>query len=432
MNRLRSHVPGLLFPSPMFISMLFGSWAAGSIEAGEVPAPGLQFSLARSVQNSQRITFSKHVAPIFQRSCQNCHRPGEVAPMSLLSYGEARPWAKSIRRMVRSREMPPWDADPNIGRYVNDPTLSEEEVETIVRWVDTGAAPGNPADLPPPLEFPTEREWNIGEPDLILTMRIEHVVPAEGYDRYPSFYLATGLTEERWVRAVEIKPGNRRVIHHVMAYVEQERDDGERSRGGRTNGSLMIEYAVGNRGDIFPPGTGKLLKPGSVIRLESHYHSSGVEERDRTSIGFRFYPKGESPRPVISRGISDRDLAIPAGADNVKAEAWFRLPYRARIISFQPHMHYRGKSMILEAIFPDGRTEILSSVPTFKFNWQITYAFETPPVVPAGTELHMVAYHDNSPNIAYNPDPSALVRWGQQTTDEMAIGWTDIVYLDEE
>lgn len=349
--------------------------------------------------------------------------------MPLFTYEEARPWAKSIRRKVAARDMPPWDADPAIGEYINDPRLTDEEVETIVTWVDTGARRGKPGDMPPPLEFPDE-EWSIGTPDLILTMDEEFVIPAEGYDRFPTFYLPTGLTEERWVKAVEIRPGNRKLIHHVMAYVVQDDDGDDWGWGGR-HGNLMIEYAVGNRGDVFAEGTGRLLKPGSEIRFSSHYHSSDKEESDQTSIGFKFYPEGAKPKLVIAKGISARDLYIKAGESDARHEAWFTLNRPARIVSFQPHMHYRGKAMNLEAVYPDGRTEILSAVPTFKFNWQITYTFKNPPLVPAGTQLHMISYHDNSEGNPHNPDAATEVWWGPQTTDEMAIGWTDFVYLDD-
>jgi hypothetical protein len=381
--------------------------------------------------DAKTLTYSRDVAPILRRACEKCHRPGEAAPMSLQTFEEVRPWAKAIGKQVRTREMPPWDVLHGEDKWVNDPSLSDEEIAIVTGWVAAGAPEGNPADLPAAAVFSTG--WTIGEPDLILTPVFPYEVPPDGNDRFEFVSLPTGLTEERWVSAVQVLPGDRKVVHHVMAYVEQEDEYSEEwgSRRGR-RGNLMTEFAVGNSGDVFKEGTGKLLKPGSSIMLEIHYHPYGEPTIDRTQIGFKFHPKGAPARRVISKGISTRDLHIPAGEPSRRSEADYYLRQPAEIISFQPHMHCRGKSMDLEAILPDGTRQMLCSVPTFNFNWQITYTFKTPPLLPAGTTLYVTALHDNSASNPNNPDPTTDVWWGPQTTDEMMIGWTDIVFHDEE
>ena len=398
-------------------------------------------------QATQRVpvTFAKDIAPIFQRSCQQCHRPGQIAPMSLLSYEESRPWAKSIKQRVAKREMPPWHADPNAGLpYAGDVSLSDEEINAIVAWADAGAPRGNPGDMPPPVAFPADDEWGIGEPDLVLTMAEAYEIPAEGPDQFVNFFLPTGLTEDRYIKAVEVMPSTegRKNIHHVMAYAIQDEgdyigvevDDRPRVRddGSRT-GTIIMEYAVGNRGDIFPEDTGRPLRAGADVRFNIHYHSSGEVVRDRTSIGFVFHPEDYVPKHrIISTRIMTTNLDIPAGAENARHDAYFRLDKPAKVINFQPHMHYRGKSMYLEAIGLNGRPEMLCSVPAYDFYWQITYPFEEPPVYPAGTLLHVVSHHDNSEYNLDNPDPELWVGWGQNTTDEMAIGWTDFIYITDE
>jgi len=350
--------------------------------------------------------------------------------MSLLRPEEVRPWAKAIKAQTTARRMPPWGADRTIGEFINDPSLTDEEIATLAAWADGGAPLGDVSRLPPPPVF--NDGWRMGEPDLVLTMAEEYALVADGPDRFEYFELPTGLAEERWVRAVEIRPGNRKIVHHVMAYVQQN-DPGETALGwGDRHGNLMIEYAVGNDGDRFPPGAGRLLRPGSTIVFQIHYHPYGEIARDRTSIGFKFHPSGAGLRRVRARGIASRHLYIPPGAAEVVTETWERFDRPIRVISFQPHMHCRGRAMTLEAILPEGGRRMLCSVPYFDFNWQITYTFREPPLLPAGTTLHVTARHDNSEANPNNPDPTRAVQWGRETTDEMAIGWTDFVFADED
>lgn len=379
------------------------------------------------------VTFSNQVVRIFQNSCQNCHRPGWAAPMPLLTYQQARPWAKSIKQKVLLREMPPWFADREIGEYHNDPSLTEHEIQTIARWVDAGAPEGNPSDLPPPLNF--DKEWNIGQPDLILAMDEEYEVEATGEDRYVEFSLPTGLTEDRYVRAVEVRPGDPKVVHHVLVFVHQpdDFDFSEEFAFGNTIGSggtLVTEYALGNLGDVFPPGTGRLLKAGSELRLEIHYHPSGEATRDRTRIAFTFHPRGAEPKRVISRAIGNFRFRLPANASGVKTEAEYRFERAVDLLSFQPHMHGRGKAMTMTALYPDGKTEVLSSIPRYDFSWQLTYHFAEPRRLPAGSVLQVTGLHDNSAENPNNPDPNVPVFFGRTATDEMMHCWTDFVYVD--
>ena len=402
-------------------------------------------------------TFTRDVAPIFQRSCQRCHRPGTSAPMSLLTFAESRPWAKSIKRRVASREMPPWHIDRSVGVYDPDPSLSDEEIATIVGWVDSGAPRGRAEDLPPPIDWPGDEAWEFGEPDLVVEMEEEMVVPAEGPDLFPNFVAESGLEEDRYIRWIEVKPSRagRESVHHIIVYAIQddadyigedrvERDDDPTrvDSSGNPLGSLLIEYAVGNTGDVYSDGTGKLLKAGAKIRFGSHYHSTGEEIRDRTRVGFGFYPKGVVPKHrIISTRIfaglrSDdgrlNELSIPPGASDVRHDGYRVLPRPAKIISFQAHMHYRGQGMELEAVHLDGRRELLTRIDNYDFNWQIAYPYKDPPVFPAGTVLHVTSWHDNSADNPHNPDPTAWVGWGNRTVDDMAIGWTNFVYLSEQ
>ena len=412
---------------------------------------------AAAEADAAQVTFNRDVAPILERSCQRCHRPEMAAPMSLLTYDSARPWAKSIKRRVASREMPPWHIDRSIGEYEPDPSLSDEEVATIVAWVDGGAMRGDPSDLRPPVEFPSAIEWEFGEPDLVVTMQEEMVVSAGGPDVYPSFVADSGLGEDRYIRWIEVKPSipGRQSVHHIIVYaiqddieyvgddrVEGDDDPTRLHADGQRQGSLLIEYAVGNTGDIYAEGTGKLLMAGAQIRFSSHYHPIGEELRDRTAVGFGFYPKGIVPkhRIVSTRlfaglpggGGRFNQLSIPPHASNVRHDGYRVLPRPIKLISFQAHMHYRGKAMELEAIHLDGRREPLTNIDRYDFNWQIVYPYKNPPVFPAGTVLHVTSYHDNSAANPHNPDPSAWVGWGNRTIDDMAIGWTNFVYLNDE
>ena len=349
--------------------------------------------------------------------------------MSLLSYEDVRPWAQAIRNAVAARRMPPWYADPQYGEFLDDPSLSEAEIKDIVAWVDAGTPRGNPAHEPLTLEFTDE--WTIREPDLVLTMPTRAHVKARGRDRFKRIALDPGLSEDKWIQAVEIRPGNHKVVHHAIAYViQKEHKERQWSRMLRRNGYLLSEYSAGNQGDVYPEDAGRLLKVGSRILLEIHYHPYGVEAYDQTRIALRFHSDPAQVRSrVVSKALTNYKLTIPAGVPNYQHVSATTFDHSFRLLSFQPHMHFRGKSMRLDAIYPDGSTEVLASVPRYNFYWQIAYTYVNPPLIPSGTVLRVTSVLDNSKDNPLNPDPTVDVRWGPNAVDEMAIGWIDI--LDE-
>lgn len=378
---------------------------------------------------SKEVTFAKDVAPILQAKCQVCHRPGSIGPMSLLRYEDARPWARAIRLRVSRREMPPWHLDKNVGiqKFKNDRSLTDEQIDTIVKWVDVGAPLGNVKELPPPVQWPNDDLWTIGTPDLLVTFPNEHVMYANGPDWWVDYEADTGLTEDRWIKAVETKPSKagRRIVHHGGASLVEE--NGSRSP--------LSEYAVGKYGDIFPENTGRLIKAGAKISFNMHYHSVGAEIRDRTTVAFIFYPKGTVPKYKVvdpNMGGLFYELDIPPNTVT-RHDRYFRLPKPARLISFQPHMHMRGKAMTMEAIYPDGKMEMLSSVDRFDFNWHVAYVYEddVAPLLPAGTVLHTIGIHDNTAAHRGNPDPTLWVGWGNRSIDDMLQCHMELVYLDE-
>jgi hypothetical protein len=387
-------------------------------------------------------TFTKDVAPIFYKSCVNCHRPGQVAPMSLLTYETARPWARSIKDRTSRREMPPWHVDESVGiaDYKDDPSLSEAEIRTIARWADGGAPMGNPADQPRTPTFQADEEWSIGKPDLVIEAP-KYLVKANMADWFGSFYVDSGLTEDRWVKAIEVKPGDKRVVHHTIVYSLQDDEEElkmfvpEREQDGfnRNAGTRLIEYAIGNLGDVYDDGTARLVKAGARIHFSAHYHAIAEDVTEQTRVGIVFYPKGYKPKYIIQNKLMGAsNLDIPPGDPDVRNDAYFTLKRPAKLLLFQPHMHYRGKAMAIEAIYPDRRVELLSYVPRFDVMWQVTYAYKNPPVFPAGTVLHQTSWHDNSASNKRNPDPTNWVGSGNRTIDEMSIAHIDFIYLSDD
>jgi hypothetical protein len=371
------------------------------------------------------VTFTKDVAPILQKSCQNCHHPGSIGPMSLLTYEEARPWARSIKQKVSLRDMPPWFIDRTVGiqKFKNDESLSDREIATIVKWVDSGASQGNLADMPPARTFDDSDKWHIGKPDLLVSMPVEHTVTAEGSDWWGDFVGDTGLKEDRYIKAVETKPlpEARPVVHHAATNILNFED------GDDFNGSFLNEYAVGKNGDIFPENAGRLLKAGSKIRFNMHYHAVGEEIKDRTTVAFVLYPKGYVPKYVLNTrqvGLT-QDLDIPAGDANVRHDGYTRMEKPARITAFQAHLHNRGKAQCLEAIYPNGRVQLFNCINRYQFGWHIVYVYDddVAPLVPAGTILHVTSWHDNSANNKFNPDPKNWVGYGHRSSDDMSFSW---------
>jgi len=402
--------------------------------------PALFFSAALAVpglafgQTPARAaaTFTKDVAPILQRSCQHCHRPGSIAPMSLVTYEDIRPWARSIRARVTRREMPPWHVDRTVGisKFKDDISLTDGEIATIVGWIDAGMPRGNAADMPLPRQFADWEWWNIGKPDLIVTLPADVTVPPAAADFWTNIEAESGLAEDRYIKAVEVKPGpdsGIRVVHHAVASLI--------SPDGSPTGGTLVEYAVGKNGDIYPEHAGRLMKAGSKINFNMHYHSVGEAITDRTRIGIVFYPKGVVPKHIMTTILSPNadDLDIPAGADNVRSDAYFRMARNSRLVGFMPHMHNRGKRQCIEAIYPNMVVEQFNCV-NYDFQWQIVYNYadDVAPLLPAGTIIHVTSWHDNSAANRNNPDPRNWVGFGHRTTDDMARHWLTFYPMSDE
>lgn len=384
--------------------------------------------------SAPKVTFSKDVAPILQRSCQNCHHPGSIAPMSLMTYQDVRPWARSIRERVVRREMPPWYVERNIGihKFKNDPSLSDREIATIVNWLDTGSPEGNPADLPPRLTFDDESAWHIGKPDIIIKPAKVLTVQAQAPDQWIDLDdIETGITEDRYIQAVESRPalpGAQKVVHHATTSMSFPG-----KAGGPDSGGFLNEYAVGKNADVFPQDTGRLIKAGTKIHMNVHLHSVGQQMQAQVEVGLKLYPKGYVPKHVIVAehvGDSFDSIEIPANTENARADGYFLLTRPAQVVSFQPHMHNRGSRECVEAIYPNGKVETLSCA-KHNFAWMLayTYADDVAPVLPANTTLHIISWYDNTANNKYNPDPKNFVGFGNRSVDDMSFAWMNVYYL---
>jgi len=405
------------------------------------------------------VTFSKDVAPILQAKCQECHQPNSIAPMSLITYQDVRPWARSIKERVATRQMPPWHIDRSVGvqKFKNDMSLTDEQVDTIVRWVDEGAVQGDPKDLPAPKPLVTDNEWKavrdgFGPPDLVIRSP-EYTMPAHHQDVWYRPSSDIPLSEPRWAKLVEIRPTNlrgRRIIHHSIAYLVLNNDP-DAVNTGTANGPdrfggddlvsrrpQLMEWAIGKGYDLFRPGTGKLMLPGEKISWDQHIHAVGEEVTAGSEIGIWFYPKGQEPNKRIYlvgfTGLRQRGfLDIPPNS-LAATEGFTVLKENALITNFQPHFHLRGKAMQVEAVLPDGSSQVLSYVGNFNFNWMTNYIYDddAAPLLPKGTVIHVSAWYDNTSGNKNNPDPEQWVGYGDRTVDEMAHAWMNVVYLDDE
>ena len=368
------------------------------------------------------VTFTKDVAPIFNKSCVECHRPTMFAPMSLTTYDAARPYARSIKQRVVSGAMPPWGADAPHGTFRNDPRLTPKEIETIAAWVDAGAPKGDDADLP---ALPAFAEgWTIGKPDAIFTMDEEFAIPASGTIDYKYFRVPTHLADDKWIQAIEIKPGARSHVHHVIAFTQPA---GEPLHPGGELGPGYIGGVTPNKpGLTFDPGVARLLRGNSDIVMQVHYTTNGTAASDRTTVGV-IYAR-QPPTKLAAGGIVvNPRFVIPANDGNAEVKATQIIQRDTVVTNFTPHMHVRGKDMTYIAHYPDGTNETLLSVPKYDFNWQISYELATPKVLPKGTKLEVIAHYDNSTGNKFNPDPSKDVHWGDQTWEEMMIGFYSTV-----
>jgi hypothetical protein len=413
---------------------------------GVILALGLSLTAGKSASS---VTFNKDVAPILHANCATCHRPGEMAPMSLLTYKDVRPWAKSIREKVLNREMPPWYADPNHGEFANDPRLSQQNLDTIRAWVDSGAKEGDPKDLPPLPKF-RQTGWHFGEPDVVLSMTEEASIPADGTVPYRYFAVPTNFTEDKYVQFAEIKRGDPGVVHHVIISV-REPDQGplppageikfgqqrvnpespeaqrqRRERRGNNPDGMMVGWAPGMSPLTLRPGNAKLIKKGSVLIFQMHYTTNGKAAKDRTGVGL-YFAKEPVEKRMITKGVATepRNLVIPAGDSHFESRSSFAFTEDVHIHMFMPHMHVRGKDFEYKLVYPDGKEKILLRVPKYDFNWQLSYFVKEPIAVPKGSRIECLAHHDNSANNKFNPDPTTTVYWGDQTWEEMMIGWID-------
>jgi mono/diheme cytochrome c family protein len=393
-------------------------------------------AVSASVSAQAQVTFTKDVAVILQKHCQVCHQPDTFAPMSLLTYEQARPWARAIKQKILAREMPPWYIDKNVGirNFSNDVSLSDQEIATIVQWVDNGAPQGNPADMPPPRKFEASDKWHI-RPDLIVQLQKDVIVPAQAADRWIDVLVDTGLTEDRYIKGVEIKPTKGfRAVHHASTSMKHEDDPDDADN---VQGVFLNEYALGKNADEFPDGAGRLIKAGTKINFNLHLHPIGTETPINVALALQLYPKGYKPHYLeTTEKVGDpKDLDIPPNTDNVRFEGYNTLTKPARLLSFQPHLHNRGKASCMEAIYPGGhKVETLSCVSKYQFAWHIVYIYdeEAQPLLPAGTILHLISWYDNSNGNKFNPDPDNLITYGQRTIDEMGGAWVSYYYLSDE
>ena len=399
------------------------------------------------------LTFYKDVMPILQNRCQECHRAGEAAPMSLMTYREVRPFAKAIERAVVSKKMPPWYADPHFGKFANDRSLSEVEVNTLSAWAKGGAKEGKVGDAPAPRVYATG--WTIGKPDVVIEMPVDYKVPASGTVDYTYFIVPTGFTEDKWVEKIEVRPGDASVVHHVVllsrapgskylqeapkgvaykakgngsANVERKPDTGRGTFIGLTGGDfeMVSVYVPGGVAYETKPGQARLIPAGADLIFQMHYTASGKETLDRSRVGMVFAKQHPKER-VVNTFIANLNLQIPPGDENFRVDANVKVQRDVVLQSLFPHMHLRGKAFEYVAKYPSGETETLLKVPAYDFNWQLTYQLAKPLLLPKGTELRATAWYDNSPNNKHNPDPDSQVHWGDQSWEEMLAGFLDFV-----
>jgi hypothetical protein len=422
------------FTLPASIALILTA-AAVSINAGQSPT------------SQSSVTFTKDIAPIFQNNCQVCHRPGSIAPMSLLTYDDARPWARSIKLKVAAREMPPWFIDKNVGcaalqqRPVAERSRHRDDHQ-VGRCRRARGQSRGPAE---PRQFPAAEAWQIGQPDVIVSLSKDYIVPAKAPDRWPDILVDPHLTEDRYIKAVQIIPTKGfTVIHHIRTSIVEptdatlgsgKLDDADVPLEVGEQGVFLNEYAIGKQGDVFPDGSGRLIKAGTKINFQMHLHATGKEDTPtNVMLGLKFYPKGYVPTHAInSTTVSAREVDIRPHTDNVRSDGYLTLKKAARLLSFQPHMHNRGKAECLEAIYPTGKVETLSCA-SFRFNWHLNYVYadEAAPLLPAGTVLHSIMWHNNTASNPFNPDPDAQITYGQRTIDEMASAWISWYFMSDE
>ena len=413
------------------ITFAAASWQTTSAQQRGGPAP---------TQNPAP-TFYKNVLPILQDHCQSCHRPGEVAPMPLVTYEQTHPWADAVAQAVEMKMMPPWFADPRYGHFANDPSLNDQQIATILAWAHAGAPEGSPHDGPSPRTW--TKGWQIPEPDLVLKMPQSVQIPARGEVEYTYEIVPTHFAEDRWVQMSEFRPGSPAHVHHAVVYIRPPnsawlrhapvgeaftastlRDPEERRQAHETTSDLLLVYAPGSSPDEWPDGMAKFVPAGSDLVFQMHYTTNGTADQDQTSIGLVFAKTPPAQR-VITLQLNDHALIIPPGADDFRVQVQGSLPNDATLLSLFPHMHLRGKRFEYDIVHEDGSIEVLLRV-NYHFHWQLSYRLAEPRLLKAGTKLRAIAWYDNSKNNPHNPDPTKTVTWGDQTSDEMMVGFFDV------
>ncbi len=425
-------------------------WTSLGVVALAFSASTLLPSTASAADVVTAPTFTKDVAAIFQDKCEACHRPDSIAPMSLISYEEARPWARSIKGRVESRQMPPWHINRTVGiqDFKNDRSLSDEQIATIVRWVDSGAPKGDMKDMPKAKQWPNEQGWNFAaqfgqtEPDLIIKST-PWTQKAGANDTWWKPVAESGLTEPRWVRAIELRPGTvkgRKITHHAIARLQQDEPNtiaqNDRDQNGNVQAGTFMEWAVGKQGEMMRPNSGKLMLPGAKFIWDIHYSNGGEDITDIVEMGIYFYPKGQEPkfRQVLHLMGATNAGGVDIPPNTLKqTEGFFVLKENGRVESFQPHMHLRGKAMEIDAILPNGQVQVLSLVDKFDFAWMNTYLYAdvAAPLLPKGTIIKVMGWHDNTSANKNNPDPNVWVGYGDRTVDEMAHAWVNVTYMND-
>ena len=386
-------------------------------------------------------TFYKDILPILQNHCQNCHRPGEIAPMPLVTYEQVRPWASQIAHAVEMKMMPPWFADRRYGHYANDASLTEQQIATISQWAAAGAPAGDVHDAPVPPKWTDG--WNIPEPDLVVKMPVPVKLPEQGAVEYTYEIVPTHFTEDRWVQMSELRPSSAAHVHHAVVYIRPPdsqwlrhapvgkpftasslTDPDDRRQAHETTSDLLLVYAPGSAPDQWPEGMAKFVPAGSDLVFQMHYTTNGKAAEDQTGIGLVF-AKTPPKQRVITLQLNNHAVLIPPGADDFRVEVQGTLPNDATLMSLFPHMHLRGKRFEYNIVHDDGSVETLLRV-NYHFHWQLSYKLAEPRVLKAGTKLRAIAWYDNSKNNPHNPDPEKTVTWGDQTSDEMMVGFFDV------
>ena len=393
-------------------------------------AQGCHIGRVKKPVADSAVTYSKHVAAVFNKNCVSCHREGQIGPFPMTTYEQCVGWAEMIREVVAERRMPPWHADPSVGHFINDARLSDAEKELIDQWVDNGAPQGDPADLPPAPQFSSG--WQIPKPDCVVYMADKpYDVPSSGTIEYQRFVVDPGWTEDKWIQALECVPGNTAVVHHIIVYLVPPGVTPS-GQAGRVRSNWLGAYAPGLRTQPLEPGFARYVQKGSKLLFELHYTANGTPQQDKSYAGFVFADPKTVKKEVAVQNAGNFTFKIPPHDANYQVESEFVFRQNALLLSVAPHMHLRGKDFRYDLVYPDGKTETILWIPRYDFGWQTTYELAEPKHVPRGTKMHCVAHFDNSEDNLANPDPSAEVGWGEQTWEEMMFGWFDMALADQD